>query len=357
MHRLRVTGYDVVIGAGALDHLGELLTSAVPADRIVVIADTNVAEHYGARVRRALGEERATLLTIPPGETEKTRARWAELSDAMAAAGVGRDAAVVALGGGVIGDLAGFVAATYMRGIPLVHLPTTLLAMVDASVGGKTAVDTPFGKNLVGAFHRPAAVVIDPTALLTLPRAHVRAGFAEILKHGVIADASYFAESSAAASALIQQVDAAALAPIVRRSIEIKGGVVERDEREAGERQVLNFGHTIAHGIELASDFGVSHGDAVAIGMMAESACGEMLGVTEPGTVQQIHSALVAAGLPVRLPAELDAGAVVAATAGDKKRRGGVARYALPRRIGEMAGADRGWTFEVPAAVALRALR
>jgi 3-dehydroquinate synthase len=283
------------------------------------------------------------LLSFPAGEAHKTRAEWALLSDGMFAGGVGRDAAVLALGGGVTGDLAGFVAATYMRGIPLVQLPTTLLAMIDSSVGGKTGVDTPAGKNLVGAFLQPAVVAADTATLHTLPAAEIRAGLAEAIKHGAIADAAYF-EAIAADLPALAALEPAALQRLIVRSVEIKAEVVGRDEKESGPRKMLNFGHTLGHAVEALSGYRLLHGEAVAIGMVLEARLGEAMGVTEVGTADRITEVLSAAGLPTRLPERMSAAAVLAATRTDKKARRGRVEYALIERIGAAsAGGDGTW--------------
>ncbi len=289
------------------------------------------------------------ILTIPAGESNKTREVWARLTDEMLAKGYGRDAAVIALGGGVVGDLAGFVAATFMRGIPIIQVPTTLLAMIDASIGGKTAVDTPAGKNLVGAFHSPTAVLIDPQVLMTLPLRELRAGIAEALKHGVIADEPYLSDVAGKAPALLstdgQRGDS--MFSLIVRSIEIKADIVARDEREVGLRQILNFGHTIGHAVELVSGYSLLHGEAVAIGMALESELAEHIGLAQAGTAATVRSALQAAGLPTALPSGSDGEAVIEAMRSDKKGRSGRTRFALPLRIGAMAGEDTGWTVSV----------
>jgi 3-dehydroquinate synthase len=286
---------------------------------------------------------------VPSGEAFKTRESWARLTDELLASGAGRDTTVLALGGGVVGDLAGFVAATFMRGVPVIQLPTTLLAMIDASVGGKTAVDTPAGKNLVGAFHPPAAVLADLETLATLPRQHITAGLAEALKHGVVADPGYFQSTVAALPRLLAEEGwgSDAMAGLVARSVAIKADIVSRDEREGGVRKILNFGHTIGHAVETLSDYSLLHGEAIAIGMVVESDLAERMGVAEPGTAAGVRSALAAAGLPTAVPAGMSSDRIVTATHGDKKARGGSAEYALPRRIGQMAGADRGWAIRV----------
>ena len=341
--------YRVTIAAGALDRVGEIARATAPAHRYAIITDDNVGPAYAARVRSTLQADRVAVFTVPAGEAHKDRDTWARLTDELLGEGFGRDSAIIALGGGVVGDLAGFVAATFMRGIPFLQVPTTLLAMIDASVGGKTGVDTPAGKNLVGAFHQPAAVVADPTVLRTLPREHLRAGMAEAIKHGVIADESYF-ESVATTAAGIEGIDLAgdAMIDIVARSVEIKADVVRRDEREGGVRKILNFGHTIGHAVELLSGYTLLHGAAVAIGMCCESALAEELGVASPPLSARIRSAVISAGLPTRVPSSVSTDDIIAAAYADKKARSGRVEYALPSRIGAMAGAESGWSIPVP---------
>jgi 3-dehydroquinate synthase len=356
---IRVPGYDVTVGPGLLDSATAAIRAAAPAHRTVVVTDTNVLAHHEAAARRALLPLDAEWLAIPPGEREKSRERWAWLTDRLLDLGCGRDTTVVALGGGVVGDLAGFTAATYMRGVPVVQMPTTLLAMVDASVGGKTAVDVPAGKNLVGAFHRPAAVIADVRLLRTLPIAERRAGVAEMLKHGVVADAAHLAEVVAALPALLDdgRFDEGVAADLVARSVAIKAAVVADDEREAGRRKILNFGHTLGHAIEQASGYALLHGEAVAIGMALEARIAERLGVAAPGTAAAVEAAIRAAGLPLAVPADLDPEDLVRLTYGDKKARAGRVEYALPAAVGRMAGEGSGWGVPVPDDVALAALR
>jgi 3-dehydroquinate synthase len=268
----------------------------------------------------------------------------------MLAKKFGRDSVVIALGGGVVGDLAGFVAATFMRGIPVVQIPTTLVAMVDASIGGKTAVDTPSGKNLVGAFHPPAAVLVDPQLLATLPLREMRAGFAEIVKHGVIADDVYLREVASRASEMLSAEGGFAsdrMISLIVRSVEIKAEIVSRDEREEGLRKTLNFGHTIGHAVELVSGYSLLHGEAVAIGMALEGRLAEQIGVAKAGTAAAIVKALQSAGLPTDLPTGFMAGEVIEAMKSDKKGVSGKTRFALPLRVGAMAGAKTGWSVQV----------
>jgi 3-dehydroquinate synthase len=353
--------YSVTIANGALARLGDIVRAAAPAHRYAIITDDNVAPLYADRARSALGDSRAELYIIPAGEAHKTRDTWSLLTDEMLKAGLGRDTTIIALGGGVVGDLAGFVAATYMRGVAFVQVPTSLLAMIDASVGGKTGVDTVAGKNLVGAFHQPAAVVADIAVLETLPRAHLRAGMAEAIKHGVIADEEYFESVSRFSTSLVASVSADRVSgdemlELVMRSVEIKADIVRRDERENGVRKTLNFGHTIGHAVELCSDFAVLHGAAVGIGMVFESMLAERVGVAERGTAQRVREAVRAAGLPDDYPEEMQIGDVLAATRSDKKARAGKAEYALPTRIGAMAAADRGWSVPVEESAVLEVL-
>ncbi len=352
------TEYRVHILPGAVDAVGGVVRVAARAHRYAIVTDGNVGPLYGERVRAAMAGMACSLFTIPAGEEHKTRETWAHVTDQMLAAGFGRDSAVIALGGGVVGDLAGFVAATFMRGIPFVQVPTSLLAMVDASIGGKTAVDTPAGKNLVGAFHQPAAVVTDPALLATLPLAHYRAGLTEALKHGVIANPDHFAAVADAGAQLgRQRPDDRAMSALIARSVEIKSAVTAGDFREAGRRKTLNFGHTIGHAIEHLSGYTLLHGEAVAIGMCVEAEIAEHMAVAAPGTADHIRAACAATGLPVRPPADLAPAAIVGATRGDKKGRAGRAEYALPTRIGAMAFGDRGWTAPVDDRYVLAALR
>lgn len=340
--------YPVYCQVGVLNAAGEIVQQLAKAHRYAIVSDETVAPLYAQRLSAQLPADSTSVFTIPPGEREKTRENWARITDALFAWGAGRDTTIIALGGGVVGDLAGFVAATFMRGIPVVQIPTTLLAMVDASVGGKTAIDTPFGKNLVGAFHNPSAVIIDPAVLSTLPAEMIRSGVAEMIKHGVIADASYF-DAVLQAQPAVRALGGAApgFAALIAGSVQIKAAVVAEDSREGGLRQILNFGHTIAHAIERELDYRIAHGEAVGIGMVVEARIAQALGLASPGLEHAIIDALEAAGLPTSVPAELAAEAILAATYGDKKTRSGSVRYALPRGIGEMEAAEGRWSMPV----------
>ncbi len=352
------TTYRVHIMPGALDALGGVVRVVARGHRYAIITDSTVGPLYAARAQEALAGQLSDVFTIPAGEGNKTRETWAAVTDDMLDAGLGRDAVVIALGGGVVGDLAGFVAATFMRGVPFVQVPTTLLAMLDASIGGKTGVDTPAGKNLVGAFHQPAAVIADPGLLATLPMEQFRAGFSEALKHGVIADPAHF-DAVAALGAMLRRhrPDDRAMSALIARSVEIKSAVVASDTRESGRRKTLNFGHTIGHAIEHLSGYTLLHGEAVAIGMCVESAIAERLAIAEPGTAARIRAACAAIELPTSVPDGLPAAEILRITHGDKKGRAGRAAYALPTRIGAMAFADHRWAEPVPDDVVLAVLR
>jgi 3-dehydroquinate synthase len=327
--------------------LEEMVERHLAARRIILIADEQV-HHLLESHRLGSLNWSGDVLTFPAGEQSKTRESWASLSDAMVQRHYGRDSGIVALGGGVTGDLAGFVAATYMRGVPHLQVPTTLLAMVDASVGGKTGVNTPAGKNLVGVFFPPVAVVADPVVLRTLPDGAFRGGLAEAVKHGLIADREYFEWMEMEVDRLVAR-DPSVLTHLVRRSIEIKAEVVSADERETGRRAILNAGHTVAHGLEQLSGYSLPHGDAVALGLIAECALAEQLGVADAGLCRRVTSLIERLGLPTRSPEPLDGSSLVNAMLGDKKNRDGVIHVALVAQLGRVHR-DRTWTTPVSGA-------
>jgi len=337
--------YPVRIGLGLrLEIVPQLREAAPGVTRWAVISDENVAPLYGGDVadvlsRAGLGGE---LFTIPAGEAHKNRTQWAALTDALLEAGFGRDGGILAVGGGVVGDLAGFVAATFMRGVPIVQMPTSLLAMIDASVGGKTGVDTEHGKNLVGAFHPPRLVLVDPETIATLPRPERSNGLAEALKHGAILDADY-GERIVTAAGSVLAADPDAVLGVVHRSIELKADVVSRDERESGIREILNFGHTVGHAIEQASGYSLPHGRAVARGMLWEAALGEALGPTAAGTEDRLRSWFAVAELPSER-GSLDPDTTVDLIRLDKKVRGGDPRVVLLSRIGAVDREGDDWS-------------
>jgi 3-dehydroquinate synthase len=324
--------------------------------RVAVLTDTNVRRAHGPLLKTMFAG--APMLTVEPGESAKSLTGLGAVLDFLAAEKLDRGGVLFVVGGGVIGDLGGFAAATWLRGIDFLQVPTTLLAMVDASVGGKTAVDTPAGKNTVGAFHPPAAVVIDPATLASLPPRELRSGLAEVIKHGVIADAAAIDEVDAVAPALFGGTPSHhTVEAMIERSVRIKANVVAADERELGLRKVLNFGHTIGHGIEAASGYALLHGEAIAIGMVAEARLAEETSIADRGTALAIERAVSNAGLPSRMPSNIEADRVLALMRSDKKQRRGALEYSLPKRVGEMAGEESGWAVPIPDETALEILR
>lgn len=329
--------YAITIGPGLLDD-GALLGAAMRGRHVLLVSDGNVAPLYADRIALALRAARPDAhidgYVLPPGEASKTLAHFAEAIDALAASNATRDACIVALGGGVVGDLAGFVAACWMRGIDCVQIPTTLLAMVDSSVGGKTAVDLPQGKNLVGAFHPPRAVIADTEALLTLPPRELRAGLAEVVKYGAIRDAAFLDWLEARADALLAGDDAA-LAEAIARSCRHKAEIVERDPYERGERALLNFGHTFGHAIEAEQGFGgLNHGEAVAVGMVLAARLSARQGLAGDADAERLAALLARFGLPVALPDGLDPAALLGRMRLDKKAAADGLRFVLWDGIG-----------------------
>ena len=302
--------------------------------RLLIVTDTNVGPLYADLLKQAIGQSDCPVWQMPAGEAEKNLDRFAELLNAMAAHRIGRDGGVLALGGGVVGDLAGFAAACYMRGIAFIQIPTSLLAMVDSSVGGKTAVDLPAGKNLAGAFHQPKAVWIDTDVLQTLPEREFCAGLAEVVKYGAIADPVFFNWLEAQAGALLDK-DPDALAFAISHCCAQKAGVVARDETEQGERALLNFGHTFGHALEVLLDYSaLLHGEAVAIGMVMAADYSALCGLAPAADAQRLRTLLQKLGLPVSAPAGLDARAIVAKMYLDKKAVNDRLRLILWRGIG-----------------------
>ena len=328
----RDASYDILIEAGLVRQLDAILKKYCPAAGYAVISDSHVGKLYGEEIVKQLSGTgcRAELLTFPAGESSKTRETWASLSDQMLAAQLGRDSAVIALGGGVVNDVAGFVAATYLRGVPLVQVPTSLLAMIDSSIGGKTGVDVPAGKNLLGAFHQPRVVIADPDLLGSLASVQLAAGLAEAVKHGVIADGDYFAFLEAEYAALFAK-HAPALERLVRRSVEIKAAVVAQDERERGRRAILNFGHTVGHAIEAAT--GMLHGEAVGLGLVAACRVSSAIAGTRRDLEHEVVAALRASGLPGELDPYLT-DEILARVQVDKKRIGANLKFIVIREVG-----------------------
>jgi shikimate kinase/3-dehydroquinate synthase len=335
----RYHAYDVLVRPGILDKVGSLLHQQEFKGPVLIVSDENTAPLYAERVVKSveLSGFSTSVTILQAGEEHKNIETLVCLWDAMLAAGLERSSTLVALGGGVVSDLAGFAASTYLRGLPWVALPTTLLAMADASLGGKTAVDLPRGKNLVGAFHPPRLVLADPNTLTTLPAAELRSGLAEVVKHGVISDPQLFAMCAAFGKMKDPTSQVAALEIIVKRAVAVKVGVIELDPYEHNQRAVLNLGHTIGHAIESASGFHLRHGEAVSIGMVAEALIAEQMGIAEAGLAETLADMLHHLGLPTTIPADLDRQAVLAAIGVDKKRNNGKVLFALPVKIGEVS--------------------
>ncbi len=333
--RFHVSGmgnYDVLVEAGALDRLGEILRER-DITAALVVSDRNVSRTYSARTLESLhrsGDD-AEMLLIEGGEPGKNLDTVSDLWQGFLKAGLDRKSTVIAVGGGVVSDLAGFAAATFMRGVHWICVPTTLLSMVDASIGGKTGFDLPVGKNLIGAFHAPVLVLSDPQVLATLPEAELRSGLAEMVKHGIVGDPELFEACTRGLSSVREH-----LAQLTCRAVAVKVRIIQSDPYEKGERAALNFGHTVGHAIELVSDFKIRHGEAVAMGMVAEARLSERLTMARRGVAEEIARALVGLGLPVSIPQGLPRPGLMRAMQADKKKADGVVRFALPVDIGHV---------------------
>lgn len=332
---LGARSYAIEIGAGLIGDAAAY-AGAIRAKRVLVVTNDTVAPLYLARVRAALTPaHEVDHLVLPDGEAYKTLTTAEKIYDKLLSDGHGRDSTIVALGGGVIGDLAGFAAATYQRGIDFVQLPTTLLAQVDSSVGGKTGVNHPLGKNMIGAFHQPTRVLADVDVLASLPARELAAGLAEIIKYGLIRDAAFFdwLESN---MGRLNAREPDALGEAIRRSCANKAEVVAADEREAGERALLNLGHTYGHALEAALGYGAwLHGEAVAAGMCMAADTGRRLGWLDAAQVERIEAVIASAHLPTAPPRELGASRIRALMARDKKVKAGRLRLVLLRDIGQ----------------------
>ena len=359
---LSANPYPIVIGAGALQQLGEQVRAAgiKAGTKVLVVTNPVVEQHYGATALsslKAAGFE-ASSLVIDAGEDQKTPATVVLIHDAAFERRLERGSLIVALGGGVVGDMAGFAAASWLRGIAVVQVPTTLLAMVDAAIGGKTGVNHPGGKNLIGAFHQPRLVLIDPATLGTLPEREFRAGMAEVIKYGVIGDLELFADLEAAAGrdataglANLSAVGPALLQTLLERSAGAKARVVAADEREGGLRAILNYGHTLGHVVEALCGYGTwLHGEAVAIGMVVAGELSLELGLWGASEQRRQRAVIAAAGLPQQWPA-LDPGAVLQCLQGDKKVRDGKVRFVLPTGLGSVQIRDDVTPVQVLAAL------
>ena len=327
--------YPIHIGAGLLD-AAELYRPHLGGGAAAIVTNEVVAPLYLEKLKRALPGIRVTEVVIPDGEQSKSWQTLNRLFDQLLKARCGRDALVIALGGGVVGDLAGFAAAIYQRGVPFIQVPTTLLAQVDSSVGGKTAINHALGKNMIGAFHQPVAVISDVATLDTLPERELRSGLAEVIKHGFALDASFVDWLESNVEKILRR-DHGALAHAIRRSCELKARIVAADEREAGERALLNFGHTFGHAIEAGTGYGTwLHGEAVAAGMVMAAELSALMGQLKKNEVSRVRELLKRAGLPVSGPA-LAPERMLELMALDKKAAKGKTRFVLLESLGRAA--------------------
>lgn len=350
---LPITPHTITVTWGGLTRLARILDDLALPRRVTIITDDHVGPLYleGVQAELTAAGYAAGTITIPAGEEQKTLVTVAAVYDELVARRAERGEAIVALGGGVVGDLAGFVAATYLRGVPLIQVPTTLLAQVDSAIGGKTGVNHPRAKNMIGAFYQPRAILIDPATLLTLSERLLREGLGEVVKYGVILDANLFADLEAHHGAILGR-DPHWLVAIIARSVAIKVEVIVADEREAGRRLLLNYGHTIGHALETLVGYGaLLHGEAIFLGMAAEARIAQALGLIGADLVARQDALIAACGGPPSLPTGLDAGALLEATRLDKKTQAGRVRWVLPDALGH------GGIYDVPDEVALATLQ
>lgn len=329
--------YSIEIGRGGLSHIGESLRERVQGRSCLLVSDDHVAPLYAETVRQSLDRVgiQSALFAVPAGETSKSQTQLFAGYDAALAAGLDRKAFVLALGGGVVGDLAGFLAASYLRGLDFIQVPTSLLAMVDSSVGGKTGINLPQGKNLIGAFLQPRHVLIDLDVLRTLEIREMCSGMAEVIKYGVIRDGEFFQKLEDLGASLLN-VESPSLEPVVARCCAIKADVVGQDERESGLRAILNFGHTIGHAIENAAAYGTYlHGEAISMGMIVAARLSELYTGWSSAQTARLEALLRVHGLPVRCPA-LDWDRIVQAMEHDKKTISGTPRFVLAETLGQV---------------------
>ena len=345
--------YPIYIGAGLLNQ-ADLVTRHVAASRVAIVTNETVAPLYLAKLRAHVASLRPVEVILPDGEQYKTIEVLNRIFDALLAARCDRRTTVIALGGGVIGDMAGFAAACYQRGVPFIQIPTTLLAQVDSSVGGKTGVNHPLGKNMIGAFYQPCAVIIDTDTLKTLPDRELSAGLAEVIKYGLIRDPEFFAWLESNMDKLVGR-DAEALAYAIHRSCQNKAEVVAADERESGIRATLNLGHTFGHAIETGLGYGSwLHGEAIAVGMMMAADLSRRLGSLTAADVSRIENLILRARLPVTAPAKLSSALFLELMAVDKKVMDGRLRLVLLKRLGEAVVTDEYPRADLEATLASR---
>ena len=338
------TPYQIHIGEGLLPHLGQQLQTLNLGQKILLVSNPEIFDNYGETVQQSLTQAGFTVAVhlIPAGEPYKTLESIASLYDTALTHRLERSSTLVALGGGVIGDMTGFAAATWLRGINFVQVPTTLLAMVDAAIGGKTGVNHPQGKNLIGAFYQPRLVYIDPLVLKTLPAREFRAGMAEVIKYGVIWDKALFEQLEAAPSLQnLSDLPSGLLATLITRSCQAKVDVVSQDEKEAGLRAILNYGHTLGHAVESLTGYSqVNHGEAVGIGMVAAGQIAVHLGLWSPTDCDRQNALITKTGLPQAMPSHLSFQAILDTLQTDKKVKAGKVRFILPEAIGQVKITD-----------------
>lgn len=338
--RLPNAAYEVLVRRGLVADIGSRLRRLNASNKAVIITDGNIPAHFIAQLRSSLESESfsPSVIVIPPGEEQKSIEHLIKIYDQVLPLKVDRSTPIIACGGGVVGDIAGFVAATVLRGVPIVHVPTSLLAMVDASIGGKTGVNHRDGKNLIGAFHQPLAVLIDPEVLRTLPPRELRGGLAECIKHDIIRDATAFEQLERNLHRALS-LDLDYLTELIAHNAAIKAAIVAADPTERGEREHLNFGHTFGHAIEIVLKFKRSHGECVALGMTAAARLACDLQMIDETVRQRIVAVISAAQLPTH-GLEADREAIVHAMSFDKKSRSGKLRFILPDRIGHVVVRD-----------------
>lgn len=337
--------YHIAIAPGSLSQLGAQLEQLNLKNKVLLVSSPEILAFYGETVLSSLTDAGFAVTThmIPAGETYKTLDTVSRIYDTALAHRMERSSTFIAFGGGVIGDMTGFAAATWLRGVNFVQVPTTLLSMVDASIGGKTGVNHPQGKNLIGAFYQPRLVAIDPVVLKTLPVREFRAGMAEVIKYGIIWDTDLFTQLEAAEKlADFSDLSEALLQTIITRSCQAKADVVSQDEKESGLRAILNYGHTIAHAVESLTGYSaINHGEAVAIGMVAAARIATKLNLWSSEAESRQNNLIRKAGLPTAIPTSIDAKAIVDALKIDKKVESGIVRFILPTQIGKVIITDR----------------
>ncbi|MEC4819216.1 MAG: 3-dehydroquinate synthase [Scytonema sp. PMC 1069.18] len=337
--------YEIAIAPSGLDKLGEYMSNLQLGKKVLVVSNPMIFKHYGERAIASLESAEFEVATciLQPGERYKTLNSVQKIYDTALENRIERSSTMVALGGGVIGDMTGFAAATWLRGIHFVQVPTSLLSMVDASIGGKTGVNHPQGKNLIGAFHQPRLVLIDPEVIKTLPMREFRAGMAEVIKYGVIWDSQLFSEMEESKRLdQMRYVKPELLESILTRSCQAKADVVSKDEKEAGLRAILNYGHTIGHAVESLTGYRVvNHGEAVAIGMVAAGQIAVELQMWQKEETERQHALIQKTGLPTQLPSGLDIDAIVESLQLDKKVKAGKVRFILPTQIGSVTITDQ----------------